>query len=364
MKDQRPGLEDDKLFSLADFVFLSAIPTKRPTAPAQKSAAIGKGRPSERSMRVADLAARVRRVTQKKPEVMVKVTGTARGKSAIREHLNYITRNGKIVAEREDGSEVDGTAAIKEVAQEWWASRGGLDTAADKSRPKNARETINIILSMPRGTDPGHVASAARSFASAEFGGKHDYLMALHTHETDPSGKTEQPHVHLTVRARGYDGQYLNPRKDDLQRWREQFAAQLRQRGVEAEATPRRTRGVARKGQRQEIRHMTARRASHVTRWKIEQALKAVRGASDGRSEAAPWERAGQERDRKLRRAWGDLAKAFEGEGDVATAMRIRDYLEQREPFETERQKMIKQAEQLLEARKTREKGGGNERRR
>jgi len=53
----------------------------------------------------------------------------------------------------------------------------------------------------------------------------------------------------LTVRTLGHDGRKLNPRKADLEQWRQTFAAVLRDRGVEAEATPRRARGVVRKAE-------------------------------------------------------------------------------------------------------------------
>jgi hypothetical protein len=43
----------------------------------------------------------------------------------------------------------------------------------------------------------------------------------------------EHPLVHLTVLSRGYDGRRLNPRKADLATWREQFACELRLRGIE-----------------------------------------------------------------------------------------------------------------------------------
>jgi type IV secretory pathway VirD2 relaxase len=46
------------------------------------------------------------------------------------------------------------------------------------------------------------------------------------------------------MRAEGRDGQRLNPRKEDLRRWREVFAQRLRARGIEAEATPQCTRGA------------------------------------------------------------------------------------------------------------------------
>ena len=60
--------------------------------------------------------------------------------------------------------------------------------------------------------------------------------MVLHTHQANP-------HVHLAVRAEGRDGQRLNPRKQDLRRWREVFAEKLRGWGIEAEASSQVTRG-------------------------------------------------------------------------------------------------------------------------
>jgi hypothetical protein len=61
----------------------------------------------------------------------------------------------------------------------------------------------------------------------------------LHDHQANP-------HVHISVRAESRHGRRLNPRKVDLQRWRETFAEKLRERGVEAEATRQATRGQTR----------------------------------------------------------------------------------------------------------------------
>ena len=94
------------------------------------------------------------------------------------------------------------------------------------------------MLSMPTGTDARVVRQAAREFAKAELA-NHRYVMVLHTHQANP-------HVHISVRAEGRDGKRLNPRKEDLHRWRETFAEKLRERGVEAEATRQATRGNSR----------------------------------------------------------------------------------------------------------------------
>jgi hypothetical protein len=51
----------------------------------------------------------------------------------------------------------------------------------------------------------------------------------------------------------------LNPRKNDLQRWREGFAQSLRKYGIAANATPRKTRGVTQQSLHQYQLHQSAR---------------------------------------------------------------------------------------------------------
>jgi hypothetical protein len=89
---------------------------------------------------------------------------------------------------------------------------------------------------MPSGTSPQRLLAASRDFAREEFALKHRYAMVLHTDQA-------HPHVHLVVSAYNREATRLNIRKADLRRWREQFARQLRQHGVEANATPAQIRG-------------------------------------------------------------------------------------------------------------------------
>jgi hypothetical protein len=64
--------------------------------------------------------------------------------------------------------------------------------------------------------------------------------MVLHTFETDPDPHpSPNSHVHLTVKAAGFDGTRRNFRKPDLQRWREEFVEALREHGIEATTTSR-----------------------------------------------------------------------------------------------------------------------------
>ena len=171
-------------------------------------------------------------VARRVPQVMVKVTGGGRGMKAIAAHLRYISKNGRLDIEDERGETMRGKDSLRELAEDW---RFGGSLIEDTS---HRREAFNIMLSMPRGTDPLTVQWAAREFAKAELA-DHKYVMVLHDHQANP-------HVHISVRAESKHGRRLNPRKTDLHRWRETFAEKLRERGIEAEATRQATRGATR----------------------------------------------------------------------------------------------------------------------
>lgn len=202
--------------------------------------------------RPAALRAQIARTVQRVPEVMVKITnrkGARNGMGAIRAHLDYISRNGQVELEDQDGTLISGRLEVRDLVQMWRTAGRGIEETSTR------REAFNVMLSMPPGTNRAAVKDAARAFAREEFGGQRDYVFAAHDDEA-------HPHVHIVVRARGRDGRRLNPRKADLQRWRERFAQELRDRGVEANATPRRTRGTTQQYELQAVRHMRARGAA------------------------------------------------------------------------------------------------------
>jgi hypothetical protein len=171
-------------------------------------------------------------VVRRAPQVMVKVTGGGRGMKAIAAHFRYISKNGRLDIEDERGETMRGKDTLPELADDWRFGGTLIDDVGDR------REAFNIMLSMPRGTDPLTVQRAAREFAQIELA-DHKYVMVLHDHQANP-------HVHISVRAESKHGKRLNPRKADLHRWRETFAEKLRGHGVEAEATRQATRGRSR----------------------------------------------------------------------------------------------------------------------
>jgi hypothetical protein len=225
--------------------------------------------------------ARLARIVVRVPEVMVKVTGRTRDPAHLRAHLDYISRNGQLELETQDGALVFGRAGVKELAEDWSAEQ-----LADCRTRVGAPFSHSVVLSMPAGTDPIILRDAVRSFAADMFASSHDYVFTLHT-------DTPRPHVHLSICSRGHTGERLNPRKADLELWRQTFAQALRDHGVEAEATPRRARGVTRKGERQALRKIRERHeAGRGDPAKIRRAAyhDAAKAAFGGVTKSTPWE--------------------------------------------------------------------------
>ena len=70
----------------------------------------------------------------------------------------------------------------------------------------------------------------------------------------------------IRIRAEGRDGQRLNPRKEDLRRWRKTFAERLRGWGIEAEASSQVTRGTRHRNERVWDRKTTRPCELHTTK--------------------------------------------------------------------------------------------------
>ncbi len=167
------------------------------------------------------------------PQVMVKLAKATKGLRGISNNLSYISREGKLDIEDQDGHIISGKEAVGDLKREW--QHGGFPIPGNSEM----RDAFHIILSMPKLTEPISVQRAAREFAKREFA-NYQYAMVLHTFETDPDpNPSSHPHVHLTVKTAGLDGTRLNPRKPDLQRWREGFAEALREHGIDATTTSR-----------------------------------------------------------------------------------------------------------------------------
>jgi hypothetical protein len=215
----------------------------------------GRAGTTSQSVEAHAIRSKLGSIARKSPEVLVKISGGGKGMRQIKAHLDYISRNGKIDLENEEGEVLLGKEALQDLRKEW--QDGGCRIAEESEK----REAFNIVLSMPADTDEIAVKRAARDFAAEEFAG-YQYVMAHHTFDSDPDEEpSKNPHVHLAVKAQGADGRRLNPRKADLQRWREGFAKALNDHGVEAAATRRTPRLQRQRGEKQEVRELKRRGA-------------------------------------------------------------------------------------------------------
>lgn len=262
----------------------------------------------------AEARAKLERIVRKAPEVMVKISGKQRGATHVGEHFGYISRHGKLEVRSSEGEIITDEKRLKAIAADW----DMLDTAMNPTG-RDRPTSMSMVLSMPGGTtDAATIHDAVQAFARVEFEGQFAYMVALHT-------DTDHPHVHLTVATQGEDGTRFNPRKADLHHWRESFAHELRQRGVAAEATPRRARGHVQKRVRSSARHLEARTAGQgrpldIVRLTEERAAEFARSADP---ERRPEDVAALGRQKFIRGAYREAAAALAATGkdeDLALA--------------------------------------------
>lgn len=286
---------------------------------------------------------RLKLTMQKAPEVLVKISGGGKDMRHIKAHMDYISRNGTVEIEDENGVRHLGVEEVRDVRDGWADGKTRIPTEEGKRK-----EAFNIVLSMPPGTSRQAVKDAARMFAAEQFG-NHQYVFAAHDDEA-------HPHVHLAVKAVDKDGVRMNPRKADLQQWREHFAETLREHGVAANATPRRARGQVRKAEKQEVIQMQRRGVEPAV--KASQKAAVIEEIRSGVVRPNPAQRQIEAARQETVRAYGDVAKALArgDDQDKALAMQVVQFVQAMPP--------VKSTHQLaVEAVKARAAGkGGQER--
>ncbi|XHS80265.1 relaxase/mobilization nuclease domain-containing protein [Burkholderiaceae bacterium UC74_6] len=244
------------------------------------------------------IRARIEATVRHTPQVMVRVTGGGRGMRAITAHLRYITRDGQIEIEDDRGVKRAGHEAVRDLTEQW---RYGGSLIKEVS---HRREAFYLMLTVRVGVDATLLKNAVRDFAHTELAG-YRYVMVLHEHQA-------HPHVHLSVRAESATGMRLQHGKPDLHRWRQTFAAKLRDWGVEAEATHQASRGEVRNFD--PLWRLRAKQAGVLRNGELDD--KTGERQLKSRSEAA--------------RNWAHITQALatsEVPGDRELAQRVADFL-------------------------------------
>jgi len=246
---------------------------------------------------------RVERMTAGTPEVVVKISSFGKGGEHAKAHLAYVSRNAKLEMENERGEIFKNKDAIRDLHKDWMAD-------IDQHRKSlKSRDTMHVILSMRCDmSDADKVKDAAREFAKQTFS-NNEYVFVLHK-------DTDNPHVHLSVKMRGFNGRKLHVGMGDPQLWRERFAENLRKRGIDAEATSRFERGVTKKSEKQVIRHINSSvrrgvaRVARVTAGRIDEVVKELELESKG-LDVIPkvWDEKIAKAQREIRSKWLQIAR-------------------------------------------------------
>jgi hypothetical protein len=254
---------------------------------------------------------------------------------AVRRHIQYLDRGGELSIDSDDGEPLKGKGAAAALLEDWDLDLDAKRPTADlkpwwgkgKRQPKVVQK---ILFSMPAGTPPKKVLVAVKNFAREEFGAKHRYAMVLHTDEP-------HPHVHIVVRAMGYDGRRLRIRKDTLREWRREFARHLREQGVAANATERAVRGVTEPRKTDGVYRAGLRGLS--THWR-QRAEAVVRELASGESKVEPGRTRLLETRRDIVRGWGEIADILVRQGEVELAQSVRHFIRRLPPACTERERI------------------------
>lgn len=311
-------------------------------------ASYGRRGPQRRDRLAPAEIAKISRTVHRAPEVMVKVSrgAAARTSRGVNAHFDYISREGELSIETDDGEKLLGEEAGQRLINDW-----DLDLVEDRQqsglfafhRRKPPKLIRKITFSMPAGTPPEKVLSAVRDLARHDFAGKHRYAMVLHTDEP-------HPHVHVTLKAVSEDGVRLDIRRSTLRYWRQEFARHLRGHGVEANATERRIRGqsrapkldpIFRAAQRGESSHMAAR---------VRDLVRELKAGSLEDSGAARLQRTRTD----VVRGWHAVRDLLLAEGRHQLAEQVSRFVSQMPPPLTEKQWLA--SDLIVRARRARTK--------
>jgi hypothetical protein len=240
------------------------------------------------------------RAARRVPQAVVKVVSFPRTRSRLRELMEYISREGALPLETEEGDLVTTVEAQRELAGIW---------ARSFDRRKRSREAVHIVFSMPPGSDPEALRKAVRTVVTRHFAG-HRAVFGIHEDR-------KHPHAHAVIHMRG-PAKKLELRKSDLHRLREVFAEAAREQGVMLAASPRAARGVGRKGVKQAVHHLRAK--GIVPKVQKQAAQEFMEETKRGVLVEKPWEQAMRHRHDLEKEAYVEEAQRLRAAADQANA--------------------------------------------
>lgn len=294
----------------------------------------------------------IRRTVRRTPEVMVKVTGGGRRIGAVAAHFAYISHQGELDLETDDGQRVS-PEDQKQLLRTWHLelSKGQYRQRHRTTGGVSGIKLVhNITLSMPAPTPSKAVLAAAKAFAREKFGAQYRYAMALHTHQ-------QHPHVHLVVKAEGIDGRRLHIDKAMLREWRQDFAQMMRNQGIAANATPRLVRGQTTQAARDAIYRSKRRGNADALRREV---LSIASELSSTRSISDPARPRLLETRKAVIAGWTAIATTLEAQGEAVLAGHVRYFARHLPPVLTDRERLATEFIQFVNRQRAGRTRGDN----
>lgn len=281
----------------------------------------------------------IKSVINKSPEVVVKITGKSNGLKTLKNHLDYISRNGQLELKDERDLTISGRPELK----------GSIERLRKLNiipEEGTKREYLHVLFSMPSNTPEAQFKAAVEKFCKEEFSNRR-YFMALHN-------DTDHTHMHVAVGTRdkdslsivGLNEERLSPRKNDLFRWRQGFADKLRENGIDAAASERRHRFNYRKAENATVRQIKDKTSNtpQVTKQladEIKTALKnGVRPTNPALSKA-------EANKQEALEGWQKVAENLDASGEKELAKKVRQFMaEADKPIVTRNQEIYDKAKE------------------
>ncbi|HDX1051040.1 TPA: relaxase/mobilization nuclease domain-containing protein [Pasteurella multocida] len=171
-----------------------------------------------------------RQSKQNSNEVMIKITSKSKNLKSLKNHLDYISRNGDIPLEDEQGLTYFGKEDVRNLRDNF--RDNGIKIKRKGELKREVSQTINMVFSMRSHKDVSEERLKKSVHATLKkLYPNHMYSLAYH-------GDTDNPHCHVVLKVADGLNNRLNLNLYDLQQMRNKFAHYLCALSVEAKATP------------------------------------------------------------------------------------------------------------------------------
>ncbi|MDY6376427.1 MAG: relaxase/mobilization nuclease domain-containing protein [Succinivibrionaceae bacterium] len=282
-----------------------------------------------------------------KAEVVMKFDKTS-VKSAhhLQESGRYISRNGKLECEDDEGQVLAGTEAIDDRMKSWVEDDELYkQTGAGRPSDKLARR---FIVSTPPGTDPEALKKAVRDFVAAEFKSRgFEFIWTIHTDKA-------HPHAHVLIKNRSADGKRLHYSNRDLRAMRERFCVIAEQYGIDLNATSRAVRGKTRRDKPIERFYQEQRGSQHIyEKYRIEELVKVLKSGGE-LDEPELMKRCRMTR-QEIRKNAAEYVEELRQTGkseDLALAVAIEKKISEMPPVESAQEERLRKAKSKIARKK------------